>query len=53
MPYGLPKRLGGDTPAADAKVERCVQQVMAKQGCSKVTAIKICKYAIDRAGKGS
>ena len=40
--------LGGDTPAKDQKMERCVQQVMAKQGCDKVTAIRICKHAIDR-----
>jgi uncharacterized protein YoaH (UPF0181 family) len=48
MPYGMPKSQGGDTPAVDAKMERCVQQVMA-QGKSKESAIRICKAAMIRA----
>lgn len=45
MPYGIARELGGDTAANDAKMERCVAQVMAK-GASKVSAIKICKASM-------
>lgn len=48
MPYGVAKAAGGDNAANDAKMERCVAQVMA-QGKDKVTAIRICKVAIQRA----
>jgi len=47
VPYGLSKRIGGDTPANDAKMERCIADLQAK-GYSKLAAIKICKSAIDR-----
>ena len=50
MPYGVAKRLGGDTAANDAKMERCVAQVMA-QGHDKVSAIRICKTAMARAAR--
>lgn len=46
MPYGLPKAQGGDTPAKDAKMERCIAKVMA-EGHSKLQAILICKASID------
>ncbi len=42
MPYGLPKRKGGDTAANDAWMERCIAKVQA-QGHSKLSAILICK----------
>lgn len=42
MPYGIAKSKGGDTPANDAKMERCVSHLMDK-GYDKVSAIKICK----------
>lgn len=45
MPYGFPKKLGGDSPSNDAKMEACVARVMAT-GKDKVTAIKICKVSI-------
>ena len=48
MPYGFPIKLGGDNPANDQKMERCVTQLMAK-GQDKVSAIRICKVAIARA----
>jgi hypothetical protein len=44
VPYGIAKSAGGDTPANDAKMERCVQAVMAKNpSMDKVSAIKVCK----------
>jgi len=48
MPYGFSKALGGDSAANDSKMERCVQQVQA-QGHDKVSAIRICKVALQRA----
>lgn len=50
MPYGFSKALGGDSAANDAKMERCVQQVMA-QGHDKVSAIRICKVALQRSAR--
>jgi hypothetical protein len=47
VPYGFKKSLGGDNAANDSKMERCVQQVMA-QGHSKVSAIRICKFSLQR-----
>jgi hypothetical protein len=51
MPYGIATKLGGDTPNTDAKMERCVAQVQA-QGHDKVSAIKICKAAIEKGLQG-
>lgn len=48
MPYGMSKKTGGDTPAVDAKMERCVASLMDK-GHSKVSAIKICKASLQKA----
>jgi hypothetical protein len=48
VPYGFPKRLGGDNAANDALMERCVQHVTAR-GSDKVSAIRICKSALERA----
>lgn len=45
MPYGISKKVGGDTQAVDSKMERCVSDVI-KTGKDKVTAIKICKSSI-------
>ena len=42
MPFGMPKKMGGDSPELVAKMERCVADVM-KSGQDKVSAIKICK----------
>lgn len=50
MPYGYPKRLGGDSPANDSRMEVCVQQVM-KRGADKVSAIRICKASLEKAGR--
>lgn len=47
MPYGIAKKLGGDTPAVNARMERCVADLQAK-GYSKVRAILICKSSIQR-----
>lgn len=46
MPYGMPK--GMDTPETNAKMERCVSDVM-KSGHDKTSAIKICKAAMIKA----
>lgn len=52
MPYGLSKKSGGDNAKNDAKMERCVSN-LTSQGKDKVTAIRICKAAIQRsAAKG-
>lgn len=45
MPYGVRKDRGGDSPENDAKMERCVAEVM-KRGTDKVTAIKFCKTSL-------
>lgn len=45
MPYGVSKKLGGDTPANDAKMERCVASLVQK-GYDKVAAIRICKSSM-------
>lgn len=47
MPYGLAKKAGGDNPKNDAKMERCVANLKA-QGKDEVSAIRICKAAIQR-----
>lgn len=45
MPYGVAKTAGGDSPANDAKMERCVADVTAS-GKPKVNAIRICKVSL-------
>jgi len=45
MPYGLSKATGGDTPARDAKMERCIADLQG-QGKNKLQAILICKASI-------
>jgi hypothetical protein len=47
MPYGLPKKKGGDTPRNDAWMEHCVADVTAK-GHSRLSAILICKAQFSR-----
>ena len=47
MPYSISKKVGGDTPAVDAKMERCVQDLQ-QQGHTKLSAILICKSSIQR-----
>lgn len=49
MPYGMK---GGDTPETDAKMERCVKQIMARDPkLSKESAIRICKDSIQKKAK--
>jgi hypothetical protein len=43
MPYGLPKQI--NTPANNAKIERCVAENTAK-GMDKTLAIRICKASV-------
>jgi hypothetical protein len=45
VPYGLSKKTGGDTPARDAKMERCIADLQA-QGKNKMQALLICKASI-------
>jgi hypothetical protein len=47
MPYNIAKKLGGDTPSVDARMERCVADLMA-QGKSKISAVAICKASIQK-----
>lgn len=47
MPYGISKKVGGDTAATDARMERCVTDLQS-QGHSKLSAILICKASIQR-----
>jgi hypothetical protein len=44
-PYGIPKDRGGDSARNVAKMERCVEKVMA-QGHPKLRAILICKKSL-------
>jgi len=47
MPYGIPKKKGGESKANLAKMESCVRQVMAKNPkLSKDRAIAICKTSL-------
>ena len=54
MPYGISKKVGGDKPSVDAKMERCVADILANpkfkannpHETRKVAAIKICKTSI-------
>lgn len=50
MPYGLAKSAGGDSAANDARMERCVSELV-KSGKPKLTAILICKSSIQKAAK--
>ena len=45
MPYGIAKAKGGDSAANDAKMHKCVEDVMAK-GHDKLTAILYCKVSL-------
>jgi hypothetical protein len=47
VPYGIKKALGGDTPAVDARMERCVKDLQA-QGKSKIASVLICKASIQK-----
>jgi len=42
MPYGIAKKVGGDTATADKWMEDCISAVM-KKGTPKLSAILICK----------
>jgi hypothetical protein len=50
MPYGIAKSKGGDSAANDAKMHRCIEDVMAK-GHDKLSAILICKVSISGKSK--
>lgn len=45
MPYGIPRSKGGESPKNEAKMQRCIVDVMAK-GNSKLSAILICKKSL-------
>jgi len=47
MPYGVDKKLGGDSHENDSWMEKCVDKVMAT-GKSKESAIKICKFTMKK-----
>jgi hypothetical protein len=51
LPYGIAKSKGGDTPANDAKLERCVSSLMGK-GYDKVSAIRVCKASLQGTTQG-
>jgi hypothetical protein len=42
MPWGMPKKYGGESQAAHAFMERCIASVE-KSGKPKLNAILICK----------
>lgn len=46
MPYGIPKKVGGDSPENVRKMDDCVNAVMKHKGYSKSRAIAICKSAL-------
>lgn len=48
MPYGMSKKIGGDTKATEAKMDACVQDLMKEQGYSKIKAVVLCKASITR-----
>jgi hypothetical protein len=43
MPFGVDKKLGGDSPSNVKWMERCVSSVMEKSNRPKSSAIAICK----------
>lgn len=47
MPYGVAKNAGGDNAQNTAFMERCVSALQ-KKGKDKVSAIKICKYRLQK-----
>ena len=47
MPYNIGKKFGGDTPSADAHMERVVKALM-REGHSKSSAIAIAKAAQEK-----
>jgi hypothetical protein len=49
MPYGIAKRMGGDSPRNDARMEKQVAAIE-RAGHPKVNAIKIAKAAAARRG---
>lgn len=50
MPYGLSKKVGGDSAANDAKMEACIARLTG-EGKSKLSAILICKASIQHTTK--
>ena len=50
MPYGVDKKLGGDSPENDSWMENCVKKVM-KTGKDKGSAVAICKTTFKKMKK--
>jgi hypothetical protein len=46
MPYGIDKKLGGDSPSNVKWMEKCVKRVMMGEKLSKGRAIAICKNTL-------
>jgi ribosomal protein S7 len=47
MPYGVDKKIGGDSKENDKWMENCVTKVM-KSGKDKGSAIAICKTSLQK-----
>lgn len=50
MPYGIAKKLGGDSARNDAKMEKQVKAIM-RTGVSKVSAIRMAKAQQRKRGR--
>ena len=54
MPYGIDKKIGGDSPANVKFMEKCVRRVMGKKDkrkggkLDKESAIRICKKTLQK-----
>lgn len=48
MPYGISKKIGGDSPSNVKWMERCVKRVMTNEGFSKGRAIAVCKTTLKK-----
>lgn len=50
MPYGIDKKIGGDSPSNVKWMEECVAKQI-KAGKDKSSAIAICKYILKKSKK--
>jgi len=48
MPYGVDKKLGGDSPSNDKWMENCVSKVMKGGVKDKGRAVAICKVTFEK-----
>lgn len=48
MPYGVDKKIGGDSKENDSWMEDCVTKVMNNSGKDKSSAIAICKAQLQK-----